>query len=356
MAEKAKSIEELRDKVHSGLELLSDEELSVLFEDTEQIAQGTPTQPQTVPNPSVAPVKAEVTPPVTEPSKGQADLMNLVPEKFRDKDEAASLNRMTKALQDTEAELTRRSQELSQLQSVVQELSRKPREEFRTSQTQQVTQPAAQPTKVAEPDVEIDDMSFLDSPVANAVAIARKVAKEIAEETSKRVSVEQIRDYDTFTLRRSTFEKFKADHSDFDNFKSEFAEACRLHPEWDNDVNGLPRLYDLAKTLAKARGTQTTTNVPAIDIEKLKAEIRAEVEASSYEKAKQAVVEEIKRRKAAAGSISSNPLTTPQERVSPFVKTEPLTDEEKIFKDMVDSGPRTLKELGQYGDILSLKS
>ena len=342
MAEKGKTIDELKEKVHSGLDLLSDEELSLLFEDAERVTQGTPTEPQTTQTqPSVAPVTAEVVPPTTETPKGQADLMNLMPEKFRDKDEAASLTKMTRALQDTEAELTRRSQELSQLQNVVQELSRKPREEYRPPQTQQ----AVQPTKVPEPEVEIDDMSFLDSPVNSTAAIARKVAKEVAEEVSRRVSVEQIRDYDTFSARRTTFEKFKADHSDFDNFKSEFAEACRLHPEWDNDISGLPKLYDFAKTLAKARGTtSTSTNVSAIDIEALTAKIRGEVEASSYEKAKQSITEEIKRRKAAAGIMSSS-STTAQEKSAAQARTVPLTPEEAEFDAMMRSGPKILDVL-----------
>lgn len=353
--ESPKSIEQLRDKVHSGLELLSDEELNVLFQDAEQITQGTPTTPQETPiEPSVAPVKVEAAPLAAEPSKGQADLMSLVPEKFRDKDEAASLAKMTKALQDSEAELTRRSQELSQLHNVVQELSRKPREEYQSRQSVMTT-----PTKtVEEPEVEIDDMSFLDSPAQSAIKIAKKVAEEVA----RRVSIEQIKEYDTFATRRRTFESFLMDHKDFNNYRVEFAEACRLHPEWDNDINGLPKLYDLAKQIAAARamtptqqpGTPQTLQTPVIDVEKLKAEIKAEVEASSFEKARQAILEEIKRRKAAGGTIPSGPSSLPQDRITSSSRTVPLTEEEKIFKDMMDAGPQNLKELGPYADILNL--
>lgn len=356
--EKAKSLEELRDKVHSGLELLSDEELSVLFQEAEQVA--TPANTPTTPEPSVAPASAEPAPPVGEPPSGQADLMNLVPDKFKDKDAAASLAKMTKALQDSEAELTRRSQENSQLQNVVQELSRRPREDYRPVQTPAQPQSQAAPKPAAEPEPEVDDMSFLDSPVVNTKALIKAMAPQIAEEVARRISVEQIRDYDTFALRRTTFESFRSTHSDFDNFRTEFAEACKLHPEWDNDVNGLPKLYDEAKRIAISRAKSLNINTaapaPAIDIEKLKAEIKAEVEASSYEKAKQSILEEIKRRKAAGGMVPSSPSGRPEDRVNAPQRTVPLTDEDKIFQAMVDSGPKNLMKdmTGQYADILNL--
>jgi hypothetical protein len=351
--DKGRTIEELKDKVHSGLDTLSDEDLAVLFAEAEQVAQVTP-QPD--PTTSVAPASAEPTPPVVEAPKGQAILMDLVPEKFREKDDAASLTKMIKALQEQETALTQKSQEVSQLQNVVQELSRKPREEYRAPQP--TAQPTAQP-KTPEPEVEVDDLGFLDSPVANAKAIATQVAKQVAEEVARRVSVEQIRDYDTFTLRRTTFDQFRKDHPDFDTVKAEFSEACRIHPEWDNDINGLPKLYDLAKTLAKARNVAPAVTpaqpAPVIDIEKLTAEITARVEAQAVEKAKQAILEEIKKRRAAAGIISTSPATNPADRVTPSTRTVPLTPGEKTLQDMLDSGPKGLDVLNPYNPSLSVE-
>ena len=361
MAEQQKSIEQLREKVHGGLELLSDNELAVLFEDTEKLSQDAPIPTQTNNEPSTAPAPAEPAPPAGETVQGQANLVNLMPEKFRDKDEAASLQKMLKAMQEQESELTRKSQELSQLQNVVQELSR-PREEYKPPQ-RVAPQPAAQPVKASEPEVEVDDLTFLDSPVSNGKAIAESVARRVAEEVTRRVSVEQIRDYDTFSLRRSTFEKFRSDHRDFDSLRAEFAEACRIHPEWDNDIQGLPKLYDFAKTLAKARGVTTDATpstipvqpTPAVDMATLRAQIIAEVEASSYAKAKQAITDEIKKRQAAAGIVSTTPWQTPEQRVAPIQKTTPMTEEEKIFQEMVDSGPKGLQALNPYNPSLSVE-
>jgi hypothetical protein len=353
--DKGKTIEQLKEKVHSGLDVLSDEELALLFKDAEQIVQSTPETTPT-PEPSVAPATVETTPPVVEAAKGQADLMNLVPEKFKEKDEAASLSKMIKALQEQETMLTQKSQEVSQLQNVVQELSRKPREEYHPTQTP--TQPAA-PAKTPEPEVEIDDLGFLDSPVANTKAIATQVAKQVAEEIARRISVEQLKDYDTFTLRRTTFEKFRADHSDFDTIKVEFSEACRIHPEWDNDINGLPKLYDLAKQLAKAKGVAPAvtpaTLTPAVDIERLKADLRVEVEAEMKKTARQELLDEINRRKAAAGIVSTSPLMTPADRVATSTRTVPLTPEEKTIQDMIDSGPQGLKELSPFRTSLAVE-
>lgn len=357
MAEKGKTIEELKDKVHSGLDLLSDEDLSLLFQEAENVTQASPSATVTEPQPSNAPAPAEPAPPAGETAKGQANLMNLMPDKFKDTDEAASLNKMLKAMQEQEAELTRKSQELSQLQNVVHELSR-PVEPMRVQQQpqRQIQEPQAQQVELPE----VDDLSFLDSPVNNTKAIAEVVARQIAEETARRVATEHIRDYDTFSMRRSTFERFRAAHPDFDNLRVEFSEACRLHPEWDNDINGLPKLYELAKTLASALRpgqTQRATQQPqqSVDVEKLKAEIRAEVEASSFEKAKQAIKEEIMKRKAASGIVSTTGSTTPAERIAPNQKTVPLTREEQVFKEMVDSGPKGLDVLSPWNPSLSVE-
>jgi len=356
--EKDRSIEQLKEKVHSGLELLSDEDLTMLFQDAEQVAQATPTEQQATNNTSNAPKPAEPTPPVEETVKGQANLMNLMPEKFKDKDDAASLQKMLKAMQEQESELTRKSQELSQLQNVVHELSRPSEAPRHMPQQPQKVQPESQTQEVIMP--EVDDLSFLDSPVTNSRAIAEAVARQVAEEVSRRISTEHIRDYDTFSMRRSTFERFRSEHPDFDNLKAEFSEACRLHPEWDNDINGLPRLYTLAKTLATARGSgQSSTtgvqNQQNIDVEKLKAEIRAEVEASSFEKAKQAIKEEITRRKAASGILSTNSSTTPQDRSAPSTRKLPLTKEEQIMQDMIESGPKTIDILSPWNPSLSVE-
>lgn len=359
--EKGSNLEQLREKVHAGLELLSNEESAVLFEDAEEITpQPQPTEPQlTQPQPSIAPTPVETTPPVVEATKGQANLLNLVPEKFRAEDEAASLNKMVKAMQEQEAELTRKSQELSQLQNVVQELAKSPRAEYRPIAP---TQPTVQPVKVETPVEEPDDLGFLDQPVASTKTIVTKIINELVPEIVKQISVEQIKDYDTFATRRSTFEKFRADHSDFDQYKSEFAEACSLHPEWDRAIDGLSKLYDFAKVLAKARGGAAVTPTPAvtqptptIDIEKLKADIRAEVEASAVEKATQNLLAEIKRRRAVAGIVSSSPASTPAERSIIQPRTEPLTPEEKEFQDMVDSGPKVLRVLDPYGPSLTVE-
>lgn len=338
MAEKKKgTLQELTERVHGGLELLSDQDLAVLFEEAGGELQNEPITEEPK-EPSVAPAPAEPAPPAGEPAKGQADLMNLVPEKFRDKDEAASLNKMVKALQEAEASLTQKSQELSQLQNVVQELSTKPSQPVPTYQPMY---PKTEPKK-GEPEPEIDDASFFENAVENS--------RRIAREEARKATVEGLREYDTFSIRRNTLERFKVDHPDFDNYRNEFVEACRMHPEWDNDLSALPKLYEAARAIAQARARVINPqpqpqSQPVIDVEKLKAEIRAELEASSYDKARQDILNEINRRKAATGIISSTSAVTPQDRINAPGKTREMTAEEKILDEMMKSGPKALDVL-----------
>lgn len=328
---KKDKIQELVDRVHSGLELISDEDLNVLFEETEQVAQSDPTKIE--PTPTPAPNPADATPPVVKVGDGQAELLNEIPDKFREKDNATgSIKKMVKANQDLEAELTRKSQELSQLQSIVNEISRKP---LSIPNTPVRTE---EPTKV-EPEEVIDDATFFDKPTDNTVKLIKKYAPQIAKE----ILVAGLQHYDTYITRRQVLDRFKSEHSDFDNFRSEVVEVCKEHPEWDNDVASLPKIYSAAKEKAIAKARALNPQVAnTLDIEKLKADIRAELEDSSVEKARLKIIDEIKKRKAAAGILTSGSPVNVSDRLKGQPKATPMTDEEKIFDDMLKSGYKGL--------------
>jgi Holliday junction resolvase RusA-like endonuclease len=261
-----------------------------------------------------------------------------VPEKFRGSDEAATLDKMLKALQDAETALTQSNQERSQLQNIVQDLSKRPREEFRP-QTQ-TTQTAATVVKKEESEEEIDDATFFDKPVE----LSRKIAAQVAREIAREEATKTVQHYDTFATRRSVLERFKETHPDFDNFRSEVVEVCRMHPEWDNDLNGLPKIYEAAKTLAIAKAKAVSTSSPQVNInvEELKAQIKAEVEAEAFNKAKQAIIDEVKKRKAASGILSSTNTATSSDRASSGSKTTEMSPEDKILDEMLKSGPKSL--------------
>lgn len=310
MANENDKLQELVEKVHSGLDLISDEDLNVLFHDTK------PTAPSKIEEAPPAPASAEPAPPAVEAPKGQANLMDLIPAKFIEKDEAESLKKMTKSYAELEAELTRKSQELSQLQS-------QKRLEVPTPEPQKV-----EPKKIEE---EVDDSGFFDSPSANAKKIAIAAAKEVFNS--------EIKHYDTFSTRRSALERFRDSHPDFENFRGEVVEVCRIHPEWDQDVGALPKIYEAAKSLAieKARKLNPAQSV---NVDELTAKITAEVEASAYERARKAIMDEIQKRKSAAGIITSTP--DPVSKLTPQSKTEPLTHSEEVFKAMMEAGPKNL--------------
>jgi hypothetical protein len=264
-----------------------------------------------------------------------------VPEKFRGQDEAATLDKMLKALQDAESALTQSNQERSQLQTIVSDLTRRPREEYRP-QVQTQNQPE---TKKEDPEEDLDDSAYFDSPVQNTLKLIDKRLEKRGREIAREESTKTVQHYDTFATRRAVLERFKETHSDFDNFKNEIVEVCRMHPEWDNDLNGLPKIYEAAKTLAIAKAQSltrpTNTSNQTVDVDKLRAEIKAEVEASAVEKARQGILDEIRRRRAASGILSSN-ATNVSDRVNSPGKTAPLSPEDTVLDEMIKSGPKSL--------------
>ncbi len=315
--EKKKDLQELTDRVHSGLDTLSDADLNLLFEEAEK--QVAPTPPIT-PDPqqvSPAPTTVEPTPPVGESDKGQADLLNALPEQFRDKDVAASVHKMSDAFTSLQAKSTQDSQELSELRRMVSDL---------TNRKGAIPNPTVTETPKVE---EVDDTDFFDKPGENSKKIAKQVFGEL------------IREYDTFIVRRDALNRFKSTHSDFDTFQAEILEACKVHPEWDNDITALPRIYEAAKSLAADKARRVNP-APTINVEELTAKIRAEVEAGAVDKARQSILEEIRKRKAAAGITSSTSPTDPATRLQAQTKTTPMTSEEKTFDDMMRSGPKGL--------------
>ena len=320
MAEnKVPTLEELAEKVHSGLELGNDE-IDVLFGDVNDTSIQEPAQPAPAPAPTPAPRV-----PTPEPAKGQADdgLLNRVPEKFRDKDAATSIEKMSKSYGEVESELARTRNDLSELQRFVQQLSTQRQQQQYAAPQRQVQQ--------APPEEEVDDAGFYEKPVENTTKIAQREAA--------RILAAGLMQYDQYAMKRTMVDSFKASHPDFDQFRTEMGEVLRENPQWEADPNALPRIYDAAKRKAASKlqlvqpQTQNTSNV---DIEKLKAEWMQE----AVQKAQEQLLEGLKKRKAAAGALGGSAPTTVQQRVTTPSREKPLSFEEQLIKEMRDSGPK----------------
>ncbi len=319
-----KSFDEIRAAVHDGHELASDEDLVDFFNEGQEqptvAASGDQIQ---APAAEPAPTQPEPALPAGTDDEGQATTLASLPEKFRVGDDVdASLKKMADSYNELQAELARSRQDVSQLQSFVQELSNKP------GQAPKVQQP-----EVSQQDVEIDDTTVFQQPVDSIRRIAlAEIRKAIAP---------AFQEYDAYSRRREAVERFKTDHPDFDNFRSEMLEVLKKNPQWESDPTALPRVYETAKQIAAQKVQSISPQIPQADIAKQKEEWMKEAE----ERAVKNIMEAVRKRKSAAGMLPGSNATSVQQRVEQEPKTQQKTPEEQIFDDMLTSGPKRMDDL-----------
>lgn len=345
MDKKRMTVQELADAIHQGLDV-SDDDMSVLFDDApEPQAQPSPgpqgqTVQPTAPN-TQAPTETG-TPPAPAPTTGQPnELLNILPEKFRGDDPKSGVTKLAQSYGEAEAELARNRQELSQLKDYVQRMLHGQQPQ------QQPTQPQANPQQPGLPELpelpkqdgEEDDITFLEKPRAES----RKEALRVLMTEGPKVIAHMLNRYDTIKTRQMIVDEFKRTHPDFDLYREELMVVFRENPWLDQDITMLPRAYEMAKEkfAAKQRGSvsptvttpnpQPTAPQSAVDIEKLKAEIKAEL------------LEGIRKRKSAQGVTGGSAPVVPQQRVVENPRQQPATEEDKIWDAMVNSGPASMK-------------
>jgi len=325
---KGKTLQQLADKAHSGLGgLASDADLALLFEDElakQEVEQPVKTEEQ--------PKETQPAPPSAEPAqtgeveKGQADLLNLIPDKFKSENATESIAKMAKALSELEAEYTRKSQDLSQLQALVQELSRA------KAAPQSVQQ---EPTNFqSEEQLDIDDSAFFEKPIEATSKVARLEARR---EAAKLIQ-QALAAYEQYSSRKMEIEKFRAAHPDFDNFRGEMLEVLREHPEWEQDITALPRIYEAAKQRAALKLQAVSPQITPDTLEKLKSEWMQE----AIKKVHESILEEARKRRAASGMLGGTSTTVAQ-RVVEQPKEQPKSYEEQLFEDILASGPKKLE-------------
>lgn len=334
------TVQELTDAIHQGLDV-SDDDLAVLFDEA-PVTAGQPspgTQGQTAPAaPTPQAPTVPVAPPAPAPTTGQPnELMNILPEKFRgESDPNKAVSKLAQSYGEVESELSRNRQELSQLKDYVQKMLNQ------GQPAHQPTQPVAQPQgglpelpELPKQDGEEDDISFLEKPRAES----RKEALRILMSEGPKIMAHMLTRYDTIKTRQVLVDEFKKTHQDFDLYREELMQVFRENPWLDQDISQLPRAYDMAKDkfAAKQRGsspTSTTTAQPqtqVVDVAALKAEIKAEL------------LEGIRKRRAAGGVTGGSAPVTPQSRTDANPRQQPQTEEDKIWDDMMNSGPANMK-------------
>lgn len=325
----SKSLEELAKTVIDSQEgLVSTADLEALFSDG--VVTPTPTSVQstagTVPNPTItAPSSATSPLPPGETRQEEPLISEFIPEKFRDKDPKVAMQKWHKSYSELESELARQKDEMSNLNKIVKTLS-EPEPRPITTPTQPIVQAI---------DDDVEDSTFFDKP------------KEATSKIAAKIAAQTVLQYHNVMERARKVQDFRGLHKDFDELRSEMTDILKARPDLDQNVDNLPYVYDTAKKMRtkkleqmrEALGIQPSiTPQPApAPVTTVTAEQMVEIEKKAFDKAKEALLEELKRRRAASGNLGST-TTTPSARTQPTTTTKPKSDEDVVMDEMMAAG------------------
>jgi len=314
MAEKKSLDQIVNDTLNSNFGI-SDADLQALFEDTAAEAALVPT---TVPaTPTVEPVNlppavttpivpAIVAPPVVVPESTQV------------------VTSSPKSL-DLESSLKAANDKLASLNIIVQELLKK-------SQTSPTDATIVTPSNPLD---EVDDQAIIERPKESIVKMVPPLVHAILKQVLPQAFVE----YDNSRSVKEYIEKFRADHSDFEELRPLMRQIVAENPKVNDTIASLPRVYDEAKarkaamldTMKKELNLSTTNPVPAPSLS----------EEEILTKLEQRIAEKIKKRRSLSGTLTASQTTpiSPADRQTPTATDKPMTEEEKMFAEMMASGP-----------------
>lgn len=302
---------------------ISDADLQLLFEDPppEMAHDNEPAN-------ATPPVEVEPQPgatePVepTEPVKPATDAIppktNPEPSREGDTTPKESSLQISKDLQLTK-------EQLGQLSTVVQELLKK-------SQTPRPAEATNQPNPLDE----IDDQVIIEAP--------RDTILKMIDLRLKSVLPAAFVEYDTAVTVRSSLEKFRAEHPDFDELRPVMRQIVAENPAANDNPAAIPRIYDEAKkrktaaleAMRKELGVQPTPPTPtpapaapAVSEEELLGKLETRLR------------EKIRQRRNASGTLSEGQNTPvhPTDRQAPKTVEKPRTEAEIMFDDMMAAGP-----------------
>ena len=230
-----------------------------------------------------------------------------------------------KSYSELESELARQKDEMSNLNKIVKTLS-EPEPRPITTPTQPIVQAI---------DDDVEDSTFFDKP------------KEATSKIAAKIAAQTVLQYHNVMERARKVQDFRGLHKDFDELRSEMTDILKARPDLDQNVDNLPYVYDTAKKMRtkkleqmrEALGIQPSiTPQPApAPVTTVTAEQMVEIEKKAFDKAKEALLEELKRRRAASGNLGST-TTTPSARTQPTTTTKPKSDEDVVMDEMMAAG------------------
>ena len=334
--------------------LRSEEDLKALFGGEEPVV----VEPQPIEQPVAVEVVPEpLTPQAPEPQpvvpaqaiQDTLDILEALPERFKDKDVQGALQKAVKSYTDLESDFRKQTEELDRLRGIVSAVANTPGisspiTQQPVRQSPSVQRPAAN-TQGIDLDEVIPDSDFFEKPGEAVTKKTRQEAFKLANE----IVAQRILEYHDWNTRQTLIKDFRKDHADFDSVKNDMIVIAQARPDIDQMApeQSLPILYGLAKERQKLQveawkktlGIPELATVqpapapvavqPAMDIEQIKAEVLAKI------------AEEIKKRKAASGITGSSPaIIAPQVRAAEKPVEKPKTYAEEVFDRMLSAGSK----------------
>jgi len=327
-----KTLDDLAKQViDSQAGLMSVEDLKVFFEDVppaQAPINQTPVGPVSAPAPQAS---TEPPAPIAEPVVSQPNILESMPEKFKDADAKTSVDKLVKSYAELEAELIKERGEKERLDNIVQTIS---------NQTIPSVEDTVQP-QIGLPDQDdVEESLFFEKPKEATTKVASKVAAAMLIAYHNALTEAQ--------KRVQYVEQFKATHPNFNTYRDDMAMILKARPDLDKRVEALPMVYEMAKAryiarldkMRKELGIQPEPiPVPPVPIPAPTAMTEAEL----IEKAKVAILAELQRRKAATGITGGVTPINPVDRAQQIVTQQPKTQEDAIFDEMMGSGPKKLE-------------
>ena len=311
MPETKRTLDQITQDTLSSNFGLSDADLALLFEDdtdnesdnssdvtdaSPSIETVQPVQPATTTPDVSTPVVNTVTPsPSPEPVKG-VDISSL-------------------------------EDKVQQMSMIVQELMRK---------SQMPPQEAA-PQQWVNPADEISDQDMIQKP--------KESTMKLLVGTLKAILPAAFAEYDASVQKRAFLEAFRQEHKDFDELRPMMRQIVAENPAND-DVYALPRVYEEAKRRRTAAIEAFKKELAGTSAQP-SASVPADLNEETLAKLEQRLAERIRKRRAVSGTLTSDQTApvSPADRQTVTPKEKPMTAEEKMFLEMLQSGPASTRFL-----------
>jgi hypothetical protein len=276
----------------------------------------------------------------TPTSLDKATLMEFLPEKFRGEDLTESLKKWQGSYGELESRQDRLESENADNQRMIREMARP-----RRPVTPEKPKTSGQEATLTEDDEAILNAALADMDILEDPITPFKKVFALALQKARNESMNSVANYDAMVSRREQFNRFKAEHSDFEDLKPEMLEIVTVDPSLDNPAM-VEVVYKRAQDLksmreAKQAAKATESVLGSEGIKDLISQVREETLREAQEAAKKREAELLSRisgGQAVKGTLSGR--TAP----SPTVKDRVGKGRKKVKVIHTDHGDYTVDD------------